>query len=504
MRKQLLFIFLSTLLLSTLLLTGCGSDQNTVSENAIPEESTAGHIAPISDLLVIEACEELSSDPSDYLLIADGTDISKIQLHFEEVNSIRNGEYPVNVSYGEESVEFTIQIEDTIPPVITLKENIPTFSPYERIDDCALAEIDDISGVLHSTLEPKEGSVCRFEEPGEYEVEIQATDMNGNKNTMTLTVTVRELEPILDPEMVEQIQKDDALSPALKDYLLGNAAAVIGKDVDFENIYREPFSTSPIPSGQSATIQDICDMIKAGDNRYSHPQAYYLLNIKYGILDCGMDGTPDLAVQYYFTTPSLGTHMTTIIHEENGKLTLNCAEESGYRSGSILYRDGYFISYGASGADVHGLDCSILNKSGRLQEIYSYIVYTRGTELQYIDPDDLAKQDYFGYEEGGKPSYTEEEDFKEMLIKLGIYEYTIGDKTYLYTYPESDPDDTDHKSLPYYLSLCEKHGASICTGEEIDKLITDHMASLGFSDWKAPGEYTEEDEVEWQLLLGNE
>lgn len=500
MKKRI--VFTSVLLLSALLLTGCGSDQNTVSGDTIPEESTAGHIAPISDLLVIEACEELSADPSDYLLIPEGTDVSKIQLHFEEVNSIRNGEYPVSASYGEESVEFTIQIEDTIPPVITLKENIPTYSPYENIDDRDLAEIDDISGILNSILEPREGYVCQFEEPGEYQVEIQATDMNGNKSTMTLTVTVRELEPILDPEMVEQIQNDDALSPALKDYLLGNAAAVIGKDVDFENIYPYPFSTSPIPSGQSATIQDMCDMIKAGREYWGN---YYLSSIKYAILDCGMDGSPDLALQYIFIDgPRDDAHMTTIIHEENGELTLSYADEDWARDHSLLYRDGYFIDFGAAGADVHVLDCSILNKSGRLQEIYSYIVYTRGTELQYIDPDDLAKQDYFGYEEGGEPSYTEEEDFKEMLIKLGIYEYTIGDKTYLYTYPESDPDDTDHKSLPYYLSLCEKHGASICTGEEIDKLITGHMASLGFSDWKAPGEYTEEDEVEWLLLLGNE
>lgn len=504
MRKHMLFIFLSTLL-SALLLTGCGSDQNTVSENAIPEESTAGHIAPISDLLVIEACEELSADPSDYLLIADGTDISKIQLHFEEVDSLRNGDYPVSASYGEEIVEFTIQIEDTIPPVITLKENIPAFSPYEDIYSRDLAEAYDISDVdvfspYFVPTQDKWSHSLYFEEPGEYQVEIQAGDMNGNKSTMTLTVTVRELDPILDPEMVEQIQKDDALSPALKDYLLGNAAAVIGKDVDFENIQGEPFTNSPIPSGQSATIQDMCDMIKAGHES----RDYNLFNINYAILDCGMDGTPDLAVRYCFGAPRYARFMVTIIHEENGVLTLSYAHEDGERSWYELYRDGYFRYGGSGGADNHYFHYAIFDKSGNLKDIYDCHATLGSGGLEYIDPDGLITQEFYAFYEGREHPWIYEEDYEEMIGDLEVDEYTIGGKTYWSTYPESDPEDTSHKSLPYYLSLCEEHGTSFYTYEEIDRLVKERMASLGFSDWKAYREHTEEDEVEWLLLLGNE
>ncbi|MCH5280772.1 MAG: hypothetical protein J1E61_04825 [Lachnospiraceae bacterium] len=50
--------------------------------------------------------------------------------------------------------------------------------------------------------------------------------------------------------MIEQIQNDDALSPAMKDYLLGNRTALIGSDVEFKDI-KEP----PLP-GESVSLHE--------------------------------------------------------------------------------------------------------------------------------------------------------------------------------------------------------------------------------------------------------
>ena len=502
MRKQMLFIFLSTLLLSALLLTGCGSDQNTVSENAIPEESTAGHIAPISDPLVIEADYKLSSDPMDYLSIADGTDISQIQLHFEEVNSLRNGEYPASASYGEERVEFTIQIEDTIPPRMKIRNNLQAFSPYEIIYCKDLVVAYDISDIDTLGFSPGNSQECHFEEPGEYEVEIQAKDYNGNISSTPLTITIEEPVPFPNPEATKQIQKDNSLPQVFKDYLLGNKTAVIGEDVDFENIYAYPFSVSPILSGQSASLEDMYSMIKAGE-KYDW---YSLISIEYGILDCGMDGKPDLALWYIFSDGSDQVELTTIIHEENGELTLSYAYEDWHRSHKVLYQDGYVISIGYGGLAVaFGYD--IFDASGKLQDIYYCHTYAwRHTSdedgiLKYIDPDGLAKQDYLNPDKIEKPTM---DDFHEILREVEVNEYFIGDQTYLGTIPESDPD-SDYRSLSYYLSLCEKHGVSFCTQEEIEHLIAEHMDSLGFADWGIPKEFNHDVEaVEWKLLFKDE
>ena len=479
-------------LLPALLFTGCGSKTATENTGSPLEEleSLEDLLVPIKTTIDVEACETLSLDPAEYLIMDEAIDPAKVELHFDSVDPAVCGRYLVWASYEGKAVYFNVQIVDTTAPEIIVKENIPVFSTHAYIRCEDLAEAKDATDA-HMSFDA-DGISWYFspDKPGEYTLKIVAKDSSDNRNETTVTITVEELAIALDPAAKAQITNDDTLPQIIKDYLLENDTAVIGKDVDFENIHTFSFS-SPIPSGQSGTLQDMIQMI----NSSSH-QDYFLTTIKYGILDCGMDKKPDLALQFIFKVGNIDTCvMTTVLHEENGVLTMNFADQDWSRSWSVLYQDGYYASGGSGGASTHYYSYFVLDKSGRAQSLYACEVEGYGyTKLIHGGDPHL---DYFGYESADEFTFEDQEELNDLLIGVGACDYTIGKETY--NAYSIDSEVSDKEGILHYISLCEENGARFYSVEEIRNLIDKRAASLGFPDWNTGHE--EADEVEFHTLF---
>ena len=489
MKDQKTFMQSFTLLLLwALLLTGCGSTEE-AAEQATPEV----HITPYSRPLYIDACEELSTDPSDYLLINTKTDISKIELYLDEVDPTRFGEYPAVAVYEDERVEFTIHITDRTAPKIIIKDNIPLFSVNDAISCEDLVEVQDMSEVSLSFIDNSTPFIP--EKCGRYTLSIEATDAHGNKSQEELDVYVRLAQTDPTAETVEQIKNDNRLSPALKGYLLGQETAVIGADVNFDRF------ASPIASGQSATIQDMYNMIESGDPFVIRGNHHTLLTeVSYGLLDCGMDGKFELAIRYDYLNHSQ-TGMIAVICEDQGTLTLSFVGYDTYRYYSFLRTDGCYFTDNSGGASDHFNTYDILDATGRAKNIYELHTTFWFGRHSTIDPERLAMRDYFGYDSVDEITEEDEKIIDDLIDPLGLEIYTMGTETYLNCYPKSDPDADDKLSLPYYLSLCEKNGVVFYSDEEIAALIDKRISDLGFRKWTGdhPHEY-----IELEHLIGDE
>ncbi|MCH5280771.1 MAG: hypothetical protein J1E61_04820 [Lachnospiraceae bacterium] len=462
-----------------------------VSEDMIPKERD---IAPISDPLVVEARETLPLYSYKYLDIKDGVDSTKIELHFDEVDPTRCGEYPASASYEGQTIEFTIRIVDTTPPQIIEKEEIPVFSTKDTISCEDLVEVQDMSEVSLSFIDNPTPYIP--EKCGRYTLSIEATDAHGNKSQKQLDVYVRLAQTDPTAETMEQIKNDNRLSLALKGYLLGQETAVIGADVNFDRF------ASPIASGQSATIQDMYNMIESGDNLVIGKDHHTLLTeVRYGLLDCGMDGKFELIIQYDLFYNGFSWNMSTVICEDQGTLTLSFVGDDTYRYYSYMCTDGcYFTDNSSSNVD-HFSTYDILDATGSAKNIYElYTTFWFGRH-SIIDPDKLAMRDYFGYDSVDEITEADEKIIDDLLDPIGLDIYTMGTETYLNCHTKSDPNADDKLSLPYYLSLCEKNGTVFYSDEEVNALINQRMSDLGFRKWTGdhPHEY-----IEWKHLIGSE
>ena len=495
MKHQKTFMQSFTLLLLwALLLTGCGLDEDaSVKENETGNADYEGiqeeewDIAPISDPLVIEAEETLPPHPHKYLNIKEGISDTKIELHFDEVDPTRCGEYPASASYEGQTIEFTIRIVDTTPPQIMEKEDIPVFSAKDTISCEDLVEIKDISEV-DAAFEDGFPTLT-LQAAGNYAITIEASDAYGNTSSKNVYITVKLSSTDPSPETVTQIQNDDTLPQAFKDYLLGEKPALIGQDVVFDSY----ILASPIPAGHSASIQDMYAMIENGDG-----VDIYLTDVKYGLIDCGMDGKPELAVEYNYYYEHNWDVMTTVLSEQNGSLTLNFNGGYGYRSYSCLYADGRYLTDHSDGANMHSYTYDILDKTGRAKSIY----VLKSIIHPYLpnDRDLPAMRDYFGYDSVDEVTKEDKEIIDDLADHLEFDIYKIGTETYTVPLYDPVPDPDDKLSLPYYLSLCEKNGTVFYSTEEIEELIEERKAALGFAGWK---ESSPKEEISWNILLGD-
>lgn len=316
---------------------------------------------------------------------------------------------------------------------------------------------------------------------------LSALLLSGCGSNKKETIDETEINTEMTEEEIEaQIKNDNRLSPAFKNYLLSQETAVIGTEANFEDFD----FISPISSGQSATIQDMCNMIENDmDNKC-------LLGVSYGLIDCGMDGQFELAVEYEFLEPesNLTVAMTTIVCEDQGKLTLSFVAHSVYKIVSHFYADGCYVQ-SSHIAISFGSDYGILDSTGCLEMIFKEQYWDR----EQIDPDDLALLAYFGYDSMEQITKEDKQTINDLLHDVQLIAYTIGPETYLNCHPESDPN-ADKLSPSYYLSLCEKYGTVFYSDEEVNALIDQRKSDLGFTKWT--GDHSHED-IEWNHLAGD-
>lgn len=151
---------------------------------------------------IYELGEEISADVSDYIKDADSIkNITKYKIvtdDFKIVNKklvINNdkttvGDYNINIVYKNVSKKVIIKIVDTTSPEFTsFEENIKIEQTSEEVDLIKYFEATDATEVKITI----DGEYDLTQE-GDYDINVIATDSNGNKTSKKAIITVYKKE----------------------------------------------------------------------------------------------------------------------------------------------------------------------------------------------------------------------------------------------------------------------------------------------------------------------
>ena len=148
-----------------------------------------------TDGFVLELGEGLTRDPFDYVIGMDWS-VQKSQLDFSNLKEDAVGEYEVCLKHGWQEFTYMVSVIDTTPPELSLWEKdyyLQRGKVYEL--DFFLENVFDLSGdvELEITSEQSLSDNARcltYEENGEYQIAVTATDASGNYSTCTTKVLV--------------------------------------------------------------------------------------------------------------------------------------------------------------------------------------------------------------------------------------------------------------------------------------------------------------------------
>ena len=146
-----------------------------------------------ADSVEIEAGKTF--DAETYITKVKNIDINEINIS-QNVDVKKTGEYKVTYSYKKIKKALTVNVVDTVAPVLTPKKDIAVFAG-EAITAEMLTEVDDVTE-------------CKFELDnrgqdlsviGEYVVTVSATDLGGNTSKCEVNITVK--DPDVTPPIIK-------------------------------------------------------------------------------------------------------------------------------------------------------------------------------------------------------------------------------------------------------------------------------------------------------------
>ena len=149
-------------------------------------------VEPAFSVMTYEYGSAVSENIEDYLL---GTDWSVHlgQLDLSGVDQEHRGSYEAYVRHGNKEYNYTITIEDTLAPVIHLKETqvyLAVDTEYPVADLIEGVSDKDIHAAAFVLQDGKEEETVSFSKVGEYHLELMAYDCSDNKSFEQLSVIV--------------------------------------------------------------------------------------------------------------------------------------------------------------------------------------------------------------------------------------------------------------------------------------------------------------------------
>lgn len=150
-----------------------------------------GKVELLAKSVEIELGSDASTDILDYIDVTQGNSqqfISNATLELSEIDSMTVGEYHAIVTYKEQEIMIPVNVVDTTPPVVHMKDTV--FIEGDQVEASDLVEVYDLSKVSYtcSNDDYKNANILILY-PNAV-ITIEAVDEFGNISTTEISPTV--------------------------------------------------------------------------------------------------------------------------------------------------------------------------------------------------------------------------------------------------------------------------------------------------------------------------
>ena len=172
----------------------------------------------------IEYGASLSEDPknyiNDYKLNKEENSEFKISVkEHNDINMLPAGEYTLLISFGDENTEIPLYIEDTVKPEFTLSTEQIIICEGSQIDLYKFfTATDNVHGKTQEAKIKIDEMMFDADVPGNYKIEVTATDVNGLESVINPEIIVLSVEQAFN-QTLSSYPDDSAIAcPKLDEY----------------------------------------------------------------------------------------------------------------------------------------------------------------------------------------------------------------------------------------------------------------------------------------------
>lgn len=316
--------------------------------------------------------------------------------------------------------------------------------------------------------------------------EASKTEESANEAQNESGETASDIEDKSEDVVEEQPEVSaDMMKEAYMEFLKGNSKMKVNlKDSDWIEVGKE-FSFDEMNKEFSEYLEDMLAPATISDG-------------KYAFIDCGMDGTPELALNMAFSLDMDTANQCLVFKYIDGQVCLISSQYGYYRSYVDINEYGYITYGGSGGASVHYGDYRYINKDG--EEIF---LYTEQEDMAFSGP--YISEYYFPGHEYPKGYPEDIYSYGDIYISCSTYNFN----EYVY-YEESDDEDYYKNNIYTFYDeegnyvepdadiakIYKENNINYYDTDEVEKMLSEHLESLGVTKEIRDGK-----EPQWVSLL---
>lgn len=255
------------------------------------------------------------------------------------------------------------------------------------------------------------------------------------------------------------------------DYYMSN----IFKDTEYLSYVDEVISY--VPSDRGYTISELTDKF----NEIFHSEDTFFADadvsaVEYAYIDCGKDGTRELALRLVGPFVEPESELTLIAMELDDRLEVVYAYATWSRSYTAINEYGFITGDGSNGASNHGWDTAYIDADGKYwYGYYEELEYDFDTFIHFKDHDEYDLSNL----EGNIMTYSLRlEEYSEDTPEAEYYTFEVSTKD---TYQDMDVPNL-YTDSPYKDAVDSVHGCKFVSMEEFKKIEDNKLKSIGVTD----------------------
>ncbi|MCR5509153.1 MAG: hypothetical protein K6F34_10750 [Lachnospiraceae bacterium] len=299
-----------------------------------------------------------------------------------------------------------------------------------------------------------------------------------------------DIEDVREESKGETVDNSEAESAYMR-MLSDEEPAVSG--VDVKGIFRK---------GNRYDFSEIIDAYIKEQLSYIPDEECGLCDAHYSYIDCGNDGSEELAVRLAYRVPYGEEYRVCFFGCTDGEVKLLGMDEWGYRSELSLNKCGYVISGGSGGAALYVCDHYFYNSDNERVFLYhmdeemglakpmisKYYLKNGYERTDYPEKEYSASDDcYYSYTYSFK-----EYDPYEELDSDEMYEKYYKDYMYAFTDYRDEPASPSPEMIDFY----KNEGVNWYDYDEMQARIEKHLQMLGADD-----DIINAPPVEWESIV---